>query len=532
MTNNQVIDLPNRTRNPIGASEEEELRATFGFRVSQMRLGSGRIGSVLSCLLGGTTLSLLTAIGLKLHLDLFTISLFYLLTIVLFAVHTGFWVASLISIASAGCQIYFFAPPAYSFYIADPRNAASIVIFEVITLVVSRVSAREKALAIASEAKRLQLKRLYRLSQFALFLKPEDQAEAQLADLIKEEFHLEAVALVNRRMNRVSAAGHWKMLEHKLTSQFAFGLKAVQHQLCDATQVTPLGVDGTVGTLFLMGPILPQDLEALGSLLALSLERQFATVEANLATVARETEQLRTAVLDGLAHAFKTPLTIIRAASTGLVAHSGLNDSQQHLAEMIDGQSTRLSHLTDRLLATARVSPTNLCLEVEYVDMNLMVHDVVQRFHEDRQQNPHGVPWTRSIEVRAQDGLEPIAADHDMMASTLRELLDNAAKYSNSDSTISVSLEQTSEELILSVQSFGALISLEDRERIFDMFYRGQREGDAPGYGIGLSVARRVTAAHQGSIWVTSDAGTGTTFHLSLPRRDSDKWHGKDLHGD
>jgi two-component system sensor histidine kinase KdpD len=100
----------------------------------------------------------------------------------------------------------------------------------------------------------------------------------------------------------------------------------------------------------------------------------------------------------------------------------------------------------------------------------------------------------------------------------LHELLNNASKYSNVDSPITIALSEDADELTLSVQSYGPVIRMEDRDRIFERFYRGlDHRHAAPGTGIGLSVARRVTEVHGGHIWVTSSEESGTTFHLSLP---------------
>jgi two-component system sensor histidine kinase KdpD len=105
-----------------------------------------------------------------------------------------------------------------------------------------------------------------------------------------------------------------------------------------------------------------------------------------------------------------------------------------------------------------------------------------------------------------------------MIASTLSELLNNAVKYSTVGSLITIALSENPDELILSVQNYGSVIRMEDRDRIFERFYRGlDHRHAAPGTGVGLSVARRVTEAHGGHIWVTSSADSGTTFHLSLP---------------
>jgi signal transduction histidine kinase len=107
-----------------------------------------------------------------------------------------------------------------------------------------------------------------------------------------------------------------------------------------------------------------------------------------------------------------------------------------------------------------------------------------------------------------------------MLASTLKEILNNAVKYSTVGSPITVAANDGQKELLLSVHNHGPTIRTEDREHIFEKFYRGaEHRHAAPGTGLGLFVARRVIEVHGGRIWVTSGESEGTTFHLSLPRQ-------------
>ena len=112
----------------------------------------------------------------------------------------------------------------------------------------------------------------------------------------------------------------------------------------------------------------------------------------------------------------------------------------------------------------------------------------------------------------------PISADHDMLRATLSELLENAVKYSGPGKPVSLSALRQEDEVLLSVHSWSGVIRMDERERIFDRFYRSHDHQDfARGTGIGLSVARRTAEAHMGNIWVTSSEQEGTTFHISLP---------------
>jgi two-component system sensor histidine kinase KdpD len=159
-----------------------------------------------------------------------------------------------------------------------------------------------------------------------------------------------------------------------------------------------------------------------------------------------------------------------------------------------------------------------MCLQLETIDVPALIHQVVQEFRSDSPESMSGFTSYTAINICADGIFTPISADFDMIASTLHELLNNAVKYSNPGSPITIALSEDSDELTLSVQSYGPVIHMEERDRIFERFYRGlDHRHAAPGTGIGLSVARRVTEAHGGYIWVTSSEESGTTFHLSLP---------------
>ncbi len=218
------------------------------------------------------------------------------------------------------------------------------------------------------------------------------------------------------------------------------------------------------------------------------------------------------------AHAFKTPLTIIRAASSGLLELGNMSDLQSELTGMIDEQSAWLDDLANRLLQTAQVEEENLCLELETVDIAALLHEVVADFQQESTRVVKKGVIPSPIRITLSEQIVPILADHDMLRGTLSELLENAVKYSSSGKPISLSASHKQDELLLSVHSWGSVIRMDDRERIFERFYRcREHQESARGTGIGLSVARRAAEAHMGNIWVTSSEQEGTTFNISLP---------------
>jgi signal transduction histidine kinase len=104
------------------------------------------------------------------------------------------------------------------------------------------------------------------------------------------------------------------------------------------------------------------------------------------------------------------------------------------------------------------------------------------------------------------------------MVMLLTQYIDNACKYSILGTTVTIGAVQTKAEVVFSVHSFGPVIPIADRERIFDRYYRSSNSSDrASGTGIGLAVAKRAALIHSGYVWVTSDEEEGSTFYAAIP---------------
>jgi two-component system sensor histidine kinase KdpD len=108
--------------------------------------------------------------------------------------------------------------------------------------------------------------------------------------------------------------------------------------------------------------------------------------------------------------------------------------------------------------------------------------------------------------------------NRDLLKMILKQYIENAHKYSTPGTPVQIAAHRSQGEILISVHSFGPTIRIEDRERIFERFYRSANVKDVvPGTGIGLSVAKKAADAHHGHVWVVSDEREGTTFFVSLP---------------
>jgi len=123
-----------------------------------------------------------------------------------------------------------------------------------------------------------------------------------------------------------------------------------------------------------------------------------------------------------------------------------------------------------------------------------------------------------SIQVAIEDPLLTVRGDRELLAMILTQYIDNARKYSTAGTPIEIAARASHSEILISVHNFGSAIRIEDRERVFERFYRSPELKNAvPGTGIGLSVVRKAAEAHNGHVWVISDDKEGTTFYLSFP---------------
>jgi two-component system sensor histidine kinase KdpD len=252
-------------------------------------------------------------------------------------------------------------------------------------------------------------------------------------------------------------------------------------------------------------------MNALASLTAITLDRSVSFEKESRIEAAHQSERLRAAVLDSLAHAVKTPLTAIQTASSGLREVGTLNEPQSKLVSLVEDESRELSLLCTRLLKTAKLEAEELNPAKE----EIAVSDLVTKVLQEQADRMAGHP----VEVSVADSDLKIRGDSELLSMALEQFLDNAAKYSFEGEKVKIAAWESHSEVMISVHNFGPAIPISDRERIFQRFYRSEGSKDmAAGTGIGLSAVKMAAEAHKGHVWVISDQSEGTTFFLSLPQ--------------
>jgi K+-sensing histidine kinase KdpD len=251
------------------------------------------------------------------------------------------------------------------------------------------------------------------------------------------------------------------------------------------------------------------DILALASYLITSLVITKLTTRA----AAAQAEVFRAAVLDALAHEFKTPLATILTAAGGLCEIPPLSPHQLELACLIESETSRLNELTSRILKMSRLDRNAVKPRLRPTDVPDLVAKLVRQYSQR---------FADRTFFLSNEGLAAeVLADRGLLELAVKQLLDNACKYSPAEAEIEVRIETDGQNLSVRVLNDGAAIDVAERARIFERFYRGSKSDQvAPGSGLGLYFANEIARAHGGSMELENTPlvwRKETAFRLTLP---------------
>ncbi len=494
--------------------------AGLGTRVSAWRSGGltsaihaarGKFGSLIPCLLSLAGVIVCTWVCFGCGQGLGCAGFFDIVAVVLAAVYGGFWQATLVSVISVGCLDYFFTEPLFRFTVYSVSDWVELGAFEFTALVISQLSNRARLRAVEADAERRDTARLYQAARRVLLLDGLGDPGNPVALLIRETFELGCVVLFDGSSGSIYESGEAAPGVHQRTRD-AYFLDSVAFASAEKSWFCALRLGARpVGALGLCGTEMTQlTATALASLAAIALERARTLAKRNRAEAAREAAQLRSAVLDSLAHQFKTPLTVIRTASSGLPGAGELSELQTDLVSLIDQEANKLNALASRLLGSPKLDAAEFAPQPEPLLFSRLAKAAIQELEQQADRDRF------QVSTPAQE--PPVFADRELILTALAQLIDNALKYSLAGSAIEVGLNVKETAATLTMRSQGLIVSPADRERIFERFYRapGARHSSA-GTGLGLSIVKTIAKDHHGQVWAEGEADYGTKFSLSLP---------------
>lgn len=448
-----------------------------------------------------------------------TIALTLLLAILGIATEWGLLEAIVSSVAGMLCFNFFFLPPVGTFTIADPQNWVALFAFLVTAVVASQLSARVKQRALEATRRQHEMERLYELSRGLMLIDNRSAMAEQVSHRIAQVFGLPCVAVFDRKREHVYRTDPQDLLvsDSKLRDVALQG--TVFHDSAARLAVLPLSLGGEpVGSLAISGGAISDTaLHAIGNLTAIAMERARAEETASRMEAARQNEEMKSMLLDALAHEFKTPLTSIKAAASSILDEE--SPAQKELVTIIDEEVDRLDSLVNETIWMARIEAGDLRLhKLPHAVANLIdiALEKLRILLKDRE-----------VKIECSPSLPEVFADAELAGLAIRQLVTNALKYSNPESPIVIRADVADRSVRISVRDSGPGISQKELARVFERYYRlAVTASRVPGTGMGLTIARDIVRAHGGDIGVNSEPGLGSEFFFTLPTAGKKKEEG------
>jgi len=442
-----------------------------------------------------------------------TVAFTYLLAILGVSTIWGLAISVFMSIAATLAYNYYFLPPIGAFIVADPQNWVALVTFLATSVLASDLSTRARNQATEANRRRREVERLYQFSQRLLSAGNPIELLNAIPRQIVEMFEVGAAALFLADKQKIYHSGI------NLPQLDADSMKAIvaredlkideEHSVC----FNPLRLGTRIlGSVGISGPVLSrQSLEALGTLIAVAIERAHAIEMVGKTEAARQGERLKSALLDAITHDFRTPLTSIKASVTSLLSGTKLDEGQRNeLLNIINEECDRLNRLVGEAGEMARLEAGDVKLQLEPHRVDELISAALDTCK--------GALGTRPIRMEIKNPGARVRADLARAREVLVHLIENANLYSSPDQPITIGTEEKDDFVFFSIADRGPGISDAELGLIFDKFYRGtDQRYRVQGTGMGLPIAKAIVEAHGGTISVVSQLEFGSVFSFSLP---------------
>jgi two-component system sensor histidine kinase KdpD len=442
-----------------------------------------------------------------------TVALSFLLAILAVSAVWGMTVSVLMSLAAILSFNFFFLPPVGTFAVADAQNWVALLAFLVTSTVGSRLSSRIRQEADIANRRRREIEHLYTFSQKLLGEGNVIQLMNAIPNHIVDSFETGAASLFLADKQKYYRSGYGTLQLEEEQLRLAYEREEPYVDAARGFCYGPvrLGMK-SIGSFGISGaPLTRQTLEAVGTLLGIAIERTRAVEQLSRTEADRQSERLKSALLDSITHNFRTPLTSIKASVTSLLSTRPPQGRQQReLLEIMNEECDRLNKLVEDASEMSRLEAGEIELEFHAVPVQELIDAALA--------NCKTSLLARNVNIQIPAGIPPVRADLTRAKEVLAHLLENANLYSEKDQSIVVSAENNGNFVLFSVADHGPGIETMEQGLIFDKFYRGKDQRSViQGTGMGLPISKAIVEAHGGTISVTSQLNHGSVFTFTLP---------------
>lgn len=451
----------------------------------------------------------------RLSIDLSNVALLYVLLVVVTATRSGRGPAVVTAIFGSVLFAYVFVPPHFSLAITETQYLLTAIIMLVVALMVGHITSKLKQHADFTERKSMQSKTLYEFSQA---LSGAQTSEAVL-DITRHFFTdslgaRQSDVIFPLDFSSPPAPSNPALIESCIASR---GLLSKPVSDGHSYVLLPLaatsGIQGVLGIDVESGVLANQDsveyIETLASVVSVAIERSRFAELARETEVKHASELLRSSILSALSHDLRTPLAALVSMADTAALGKASQERQKHLLEAIRNQAMSIGQQMMNLLEMARLSSGSIELQHAWQPVEEVLGSVLQLIR---------TQWKdREISLDIAPDLPPICIDAVLIERVLWNLLENAIKFSPSDSMIELAVQRVGEQIEISVSDSGSGLPEADAGKLFNAFQRGRAESDIAGIGLGLSIARTIVEAHEGEISAANRLGGGACFRILLP---------------
>lgn len=448
-----------------------------------------------------------------LHVNQTTIALSFLILILFTAFRRPLIYSVYLSLLCAFFYNFYFLPPYGSLTIADPQNLVALISFLVASISVNQISARERRQAASLAKQSQEIEKLYAFCQRLLLEDNVQQLSKSAPALIAASFQLRAVALYLPEKEPASMWDPEHLLAGMENLHDATQSSEVSSRSASGIRIVPLMLGmRALGVLAMTeGDYTEGFYDAIGSLIAVAVERAYALERNSRSEAARAGELLRTAVLDSITHELRTPLTGINLAATTLASNPGVDESsRQDLLCVITEESARMNALIDEAVTMAQLTTGEIHLQKTATLLPPVIDDVLAGLRTPMR--------GRELHIDCAAGMPPILMDADLIRRAFKHLLENALQYSPANTAIAISALLVNQKLHVTITNAGQGIPEDEQPFVFERFFRGAAAGAHPnGTGMGLAIVKAIIDAHHGNISVRSQPGQETTFAFWIP---------------
>lgn len=451
-----------------------------------------------------------------LHVNPTTVALTLLLLILTLAANWSLRYAVVTSIAATVAYNFFFLPPIGRITIADSQNWLALFVFLATAVIGSRLSQKARDQAKHAKARQRDVELSFQLGRELLQLDDVGNLLHALPVVLARVTNATGVVLYlldGDRMFQHGAKPASAEVPH--LRQVALSLRNADVEGGIESRIPIMAGVRPRGLLIMTGVrASPETLQTMGGLISISLDRAQALEDLAKGEANKESERLRTLIIDSITHELRTPLTSIKGAASTLLADPEMRaEMRQELISIVDEESDRLNSLVERATEMGK-------LDSQQVHMSFGPVRVADLLERAKAEGSSLFP-DNPIDI-AVAGDATIWADGEFIDKVLSNLIENASKYSRKGSPISLSARREGRNISFAVADRGYGIDPMEQPFVFDRFYRAHNPNrHVSGTGMGLAISKAIVEAHGGEIAVTSQPGSGSVFLFTIPAADS-----------